>query len=142
MWSHSNMTKLGSGKTDQFILNLIGLQLLISFGGSKKCHTLSNWHPICTLLGSNKCGFVSVTDEARKRHDMEEALKRARFESDHLRQQLSEAHRVAMSQGCRFGQFWGDMAYFAKYTTKFPIPSYREVFRKSFRELPVGSYCS
>ena len=136
------MTKLGSGKTDQFILNLIGLQLLISFGGSKKCHTLSNWHPICTLLGSNKCGFVYVTDEARKRHDMEEALKRARFESDHLRQQLSEAHRVAMSQGCRFGKFWGDMAYLAKYTTKFPIPSYREVFRISFRELPVGSYCS
>jgi len=39
-----------------------------------------------------------LMDEARKRHDMEEALKRARFESDHLRQQLSEAHRVAMSQ--------------------------------------------
>ena len=43
--------------------------------------------------------FHSISDEARKRHDLEEALKRSRLESDHLRQQLSEAHRVAMSQG-------------------------------------------
>ncbi len=46
-------------------------------------------------------GFIAIepfAEEARQRHDLEETLKRARLESEHLRKQLSEAHRVAMSQ--------------------------------------------
>ena len=38
-----------------------------------------------------------VTDERRQR-ELEEALRKARVDVEHFKKQLSEAHRVAMSQ--------------------------------------------
>lgn len=39
-----------------------------------------------------------IKEESRKAAEFEEALRRSRQESEHLRKQLAEAHRVAMSQ--------------------------------------------
>ncbi|TRY75696.1 hypothetical protein TCAL_01636 [Tigriopus californicus] len=41
---------------------------------------------------------VLIKEESRKAAEFEEALRRSRQESEHLRKQLAEAHRVAMSQ--------------------------------------------